>query len=176
MKTLFLLLLVVTTAHAQQLSVRFYGPANLVGLPDFWPKEVVPGMDIRPGFVQLTTPQLSAIVATNQAAYTAWESNHVFSAKSEKEANIARLFQLYAGIPNARTQFIVGVNLLATVDGSLASGTNTQAQVVGRLRQVVAVETEAIGYLDNIAEILDRLGPLLKDMYNATQRTTLTPP
>lgn len=149
MKTLFLFLLSALTLHAQSVAVKFYGTNNAAGLPPFWPQVVQPGTNAPNGFVLLTQAQLNNIVATNQPAYTAWESNKSYVAKAKLDANITRLLQLYDGIATART----------TLRG-FADATNTlsTAQLTTAVRQMA-------DYQEKIMEFLQRLGPVLKSIY-----------
>ena len=157
MKTLVLaLFLSALSVQAQTISVKFYGSetnAETYGIPYYWPAQVQPGTIA--GFVLMTQAQLDGIIATNQAAYTAWESNKTYVAKAALDANLARLVVLFNQIPAARTQM-----------------TNIQNSTIGNVAAAsTAIKTQA-NVINGILEELQRLGPVLKQIYKPDEDTT----
>ena len=99
-------------------------------------------------------------------------SNKVYLARIQSANNLARLLQLYDLIPAGRVICTNNAATIATIEASLASGTNTQAQVIVRIRQLNGVVAEQRVIHANVLEYLQRLGPMLRDLYRADRDTS----
>lgn len=121
--------------------------------------------------VLFTTEAFNAYMATNATSVAAWKTN---SANPQVALNekIAELVDIYQLIPTGRTICTNDMASSATIEASLASGTNTQAQVVTRIRQINANVNDALMLENRILELLQRLGPVLKSMYRPEDDTT----
>lgn len=176
MKTFFLLLSLALTASAQNALVRYYPDnAPFTGLTN-WPKVValcsnnaaVPqGWD-----AVVSTNSLASAVAAKQATYDAGAAAVQTVQDNASRVNLARLLALYNQIPNGRTLVANDQTTLGTIEASLASATNTQAQVVIRVRQLNNVANDLATVQANILELLQRLGPVLQTLYRPEQDTT----
>lgn len=93
-------------------------------------------------------------------------SNASYIARVKSTNNIARLLVLYDQIPIGRTLCSNVLTSVNTIESSLASGTNTQAQVVVRIRQLNQAVADLNTVQSGILELLQRLGPVLKTLYN----------
>lgn len=156
MKTPLILLFSGFLAFGQDYSVCFYGPGNPDGLPEFWPKTVQPGATNLPaGFVAMTQAALDDCIATNKPAYTAWQSNRVYVAQAKISANLARIVELFQQIPTGR-----------------ASMTNTMNATISNVSQASTHIKTMANVLDKILEELQRLGPVLKDIYRPESDST----
>ena len=98
-------------------------------------------------------------------AFTVAKSNAVYLARARNATNIARLLVLHNQIPAGRTITSNDVATLSTIEASLAAGTNTTAQTVIRIRQLNGVVEDLRQIQAGILEYLQRLGPVLKDLY-----------
>lgn len=173
MKPLLIFLFSLSLCCGQNVAVRFYG-SNPDGLPANWPVQVQPcGTNTSvAGFSVMTQAELNAIISTNRAAYTAWESNKIFAAQAKLNENMTRLLTLYNQIPKARTWTASTLTTCTNIDASLASGTNSNAQIIARVRQINAEAATQARIQAGILELLQRLGPVLRDMYRADNDDT----
>lgn len=104
----------------------------------------------------MTLAAYAAYKDSFSAQYAAGESNATYQAQAALNANVARLLTLYNGIPSARTQL-----------RSFANGTNTltTAQLTTATRQLA-------DYTEKLMEFIQRLGPVLKEIYKPEQDST----
>lgn len=150
MKRLILLFtLLPVVSIGQNFAVRL-GPAA-DGTIQNWPVQVQPigtNTTVASPFLLMTQAQISECMASNQPAMTAWESNKLWQANAKRDANLARIVALFNQIPSARSNaaFIqsTGLTNVATISA--------------------AVKMEA-NILEGILEELQRLGPVLKQIY-----------
>lgn len=175
MKTLLLLFCSALSLSAQNFGVTFYATNSvevLAGMPKFYPKSIdVLGTNtfVTPPAVLMTGPQLQDCFRTNQSAYDSYSDS---VAKVRTNANLARLIFIYSLIPTGRTICSNDLASSATIEASLASGTNSQSQVVTRMRQLNNTVNDALVIENQILELLQRLGPVLKSMYRPEEDTT----
>ena len=163
-----ILLFAVVCGHAQNILVLFYTDNQpLTGLTN-WPlrtKDVSFSTNAPGWSTNMTKVDYEAYRAARLPLYNAAESNMLYQQKVALDANIARLLVLHAQIPAGRTITSNDVATLATVEASLAAGTNTTAQTVIRIRQLNGVVEDLRQIQAGILEYLQRLGPVLKDLY-----------
>lgn len=126
----------------QTVAVKFYGAGNSQGLPQYWPQIVQPGTNAPSGFVLLTQAQLDSIVATNQAAYTAWESNKTATAQAKLDADMA--------------DFLAKMDKIETwIDKT--QGTNTLSN------------NQRDNAINDICQTFKKVRPILKRLYEQAQ-------
>lgn len=138
-------------AHAQNVLVKFY-PDNVpfTGLTNY-PAVLLPvnSTTNAPGWTtNMTVVDYTAYLASKQPVYDAAinaESNRIATMSI---ANSARIVALFQQIPAARVQ----MQTISTNTGM------TQAQAIAAVRQEANV-------IDGILEELQRLGPVLKQIY-----------
>lgn len=174
MKTLFLLLISVSLCSAQNVAVRFYGDKNPQGLPEHWPAQVQPcGKETKvDGFTVMTSEQLADIVKTNKPLYAAWESNKTHVAQAKVDSSLLKLAALYEQIPTARKWTATTLTTCTNIEASLVSGTNTTAQLITRIRQINGEVATQARINAGVLELLQRLGPGLRSMYQAENDET----
>lgn len=152
MRTLLFLILSSHLLSAQNLLVRFY-PNNqpYQGLTNY-PSEIraVSFTTNAPGWnTNMTFAQYDLLRSASVPIYESGASNEAYTAELALKQNTDRLVQLYAGIPSAR----------ATINSfSNATNTMTTAQLTAATRQLA-------GYTEKLMEFIQRLGPVLKEMY-----------
>lgn len=102
-------------------------------------------------------------------AWIVGKSNQVWIANNRRTVNLQRLLALYDLIPQGRSGCSNSAATFSTIEASLASGTNTQAQVVNRIRQLNQEANSVNTRQAYILEYLQRLGPELKALYKPDQ-------
>jgi len=149
--TLLFLFCSVLTLSAQNFGVTFYAtnsPEVLAGMPKFYPK-IIESLGtntvVVPPAVLMTGPQVQDCFMTNHIAYEAYSNQREMI---RTNANIARIIQLFAQIPAARAQM---TNIQTSTISSVAAAST-------------AIKTSA-NVINGILEELQRLGPMLKDLY-----------
>lgn len=167
-------LLLAGAVHAQTntyFAVRFQGE-NTNGYPVFWPVETrALGTNQGPVNAGETLMNWAAVrqcIETNRAAFQSAEAEKT----SAQNANIARLVALYNQIPTARTWSASTLTTCTNIESSLVSGTNTTPQVVARIRQINAEVATQARINAGVLELLQRLGPVLRTMYQAENDDT----
>lgn len=175
MKTLLILLGLAMAdsqwmmAEGQNFGVTFFATNSaevLSGMPRWWIapakcRALGTNTAVVPPEVLMTWQQVRDCTSTNQAAYDAWRA----SQRAPLDANLARIQQLYTQIDQGRTLCSNIDQTTATIEASLASGTNTQAQVVVRIRQLNGAVHDHNTINAGVLELLQRLGPVLRGIY-----------
>lgn len=111
-------------------------------------------------------------VIQDSSAWRIGKSNANYLAQSKTTANLARIVELYQQIPAGRAMATNTSATLRIIEGSLASGTNTQAQVVNRIRQLNGAVNDVNTIQAAILELLQRLGPELRKLYEPAKDDT----
>lgn len=159
MKKLFLIPLLALSLHAQNVLVRFHADNQpFAGLTNY-PAQTQPvtWATNSPGWAtNMTLAAYAAHRAALEPIYRAAESNAQATAKAALDANVARLKQLYDGIPDARTTL-----------RNFANGTNTLTNP-----QRDAALRQSADYTEKLMEFIQRLGPVLKAQYRPEEDTT----
>lgn len=152
------------TAQPQNYSVTFWSvaPTNsaerLAGIPPNWPMIVSflgTNTSVVPPAVLMTKAQLAECRATNQLAYDAYATSIGQAERTKAAANLDRIVALFGQIPTARSQ-------MQTIS---TNASMTQAQAIAAVRQIANVT-------DGILEELQRLGPVLRQMYKPEEDQT----
>lgn len=140
---------IVVPVYSQNFAVRLGAAAD--GTIQNWPVQVQPigtNKTVASPFLLMTKAHIAECMASNQPAMAAWESNKTWQTNAKRDANLARIVALFNQIPAARSNatFIQSTSLtnVATISA--------------------AVKMEA-NILDGILEELQRLGPVLKQIY-----------
>lgn len=149
MTRLLLFLFSTVAVLGQNFAVRLGPVAD--GTINNWPVQVQPigtNTSVDAPFLLMTKAQIAECIASNQPAMTSWESNKLWQANAKRDANLARIVALFQQIPAARVQ-------MQTIS---TNASMTQAQAIAAVRQEANV-------IDGILEELQRLGPVLKQIY-----------
>jgi hypothetical protein len=165
--TLLIFIMLCGVAYPQRLLVQFY-TNDASGIPNGWPRTVseTDKTNIASGWhANYSVSEYLSYRSSMQAQHNAWVSNSALATSIVTSNNLARLMDLHSTIPTGRTITSNAAVTIATIEGSLASGTNSQAQVVTRIRQLNGVMENLRAIEANILEYLQRLGPVLKDLY-----------
>lgn len=145
MKFLLIFLLAISPElYAQNYSVKLYG-SNPSGIPENWPERVQPiggGTNVTAPYVLMSASVLDNCIATNKAAYTAWESNQTYSAKAKLDADLA--------------DFLTKMDKIETwIDKT--SGTNSLSN------------NQRDNAINDICQTFKKIRPILKNLYQQSQ-------
>lgn len=178
MKTLIALLASCHCLLAQNVLVRFWSSAPLDSVERFngipldwiWQTQPTSVTNLVTGWdTNMTISAYKAYRASVEPSVNAWRQSLINSTNALKAANLAALVSLFGKVDNG---LILTTNLFTTitnVENSLASGTNTQAQVVFRIRQLNGVVNDQNRIVQGVLELLQRLFPPLKEIYQTSQ-------
>ena len=144
---------------------------NQPNIPDGWPVVVQPcgtNTTIPAGF---HTNIAWDVYTAYRASLEPWmdASNAVVRAQQtlNRETKIADAVELYQRIPAGLQLAQQVATNSAIIEASLASGTNTQAQVVTRIRQLNGNVNTLNTVQSNILVYLEKIGPSLKHIYDS---------
>jgi hypothetical protein len=108
---------------------------------------------------------VNALIATNAAAFSAYQQNQ----SAPKQAQINALTGLYNQIPAGLMILSNDMNSLTNVYASLASGTNTTAQAVTQINKGILAQNDQANVLQVLLQFIQQLGPVLQQIYASTQ-------
>jgi len=165
----------VSTICAQNLLINFY-PDNqpYPGLKGY-PAQImpVPWSTNTPGWsTNMTSTDFETYMESCRVTYLSSQSNAAATVQAKTDANLARLLVLYGVISPARNTIGANQSSLTNIYASLASGTNTTAQVVSRVNQANLLLNDQMTIMSSILEFLQRLGPSLQSIYKPADDTT----
>ena len=159
MKYLLILSLAAFTAFAQvdtntppNYAVQFYGPGNVQGYPQFWPKNVQNiGTDTNAaaGWSFMTQAQLDDCIATNKVAFEASKTIYLQSAQTSIATSISNL-QVS----------------IAAFQGDLPAFRNPNYSFITNWNNLQLGLKYINTNLLHIADVIDRLTPVLTNLYN----------
>lgn len=122
-----------------------------------------------PGWAtNMTTDQYAAYLATiySSPAWINGKSNANWIANNKRTLNLQKIAALFDLLPSGWTNCASDKATSDIIEASLASGTNTQAQVVVRIRQLNGITQNAINRQQKVLELWWRMELVLRAIYD----------